>query len=83
MALSYKARRRWAAFILLVGLPIYIILATVLATAVVAWFERPVFFLQLAIYIGLGVLWIVPFKGIFLGVGQADPDAPPEDDNYK
>lgn len=82
MALSYKARRRWAAFILLIGLPIYIILATVLATSVVAWFERPVFLLQLLIYVGLGVLWILPFKKIFLGVGQADPDAPPEDDGY-
>ncbi|MGH1465020.1 MAG: DUF2842 domain-containing protein [Cognatishimia sp.] len=80
MALSYKARKRWAAFILIVGLPIYILLASVLATAVVGWFGRPVFLLQLAIYIGLGIVWILPFKGIFLGIGQADPDAP-EDEN--
>ncbi|WP_353531903.1 DUF2842 domain-containing protein [Cognatishimia sp. WU-CL00825] len=79
MALSYKARRRWAAFILLVGLPIYIILATVLATAVVGWFGRPVFLLQLVIYVVLGIAWILPFKKIFLGVGQADPDAPSDE----
>lgn len=75
MALSYKARRRWSIIILVVGLPIYIILASVLATTVVAWFGRPVFLLQLAIYIGLGVAWILPLKSIFLGIGQADPHA--------
>lgn len=76
MALTYKARRRWAAVILLLGLPIYILLATVVATAVLAWFDRPMFLLQLVIYVALGVLWIAPFKSIFMGVGQEDPDAP-------
>lgn len=74
MALSYKARKRWAILILVVGLPIYILVASVLATSVVGYFGRPVFLLQLLIYIGLGVLWIMPFKKIFLGIGQADPD---------
>lgn len=75
MALSYKARRRWSLVILVVGLPIYILIASVLATTVVGWFGRPVFLLQLFIYIGLGIVWIMPFKSIFLGIGQADPDA--------
>jgi len=26
------------------------------------------------VYIVLGVIWIVPFKSVFRGVGQADPD---------
>ncbi|MGR3530614.1 MAG: DUF2842 domain-containing protein, partial [Sulfitobacter sp.] len=37
MALGYKARRRWALIILLVGLPLYIIAAV----WVVALFDRP------------------------------------------
>ena len=76
MALSYKARRRWAILILVVGLPIYIILATVLATTVVRLLgdSSLVFLLQLVIYVGLGIAWILPFKSIFLGIGQADPD---------
>ena len=76
MAMSYKARRRWSLVILLVGLPIYILVATVLATTVVGWLGQSplVFLVQLAIYIGLGVIWIVPFKSIFLGIGQADPN---------
>ncbi|MGR3839331.1 MAG: DUF2842 domain-containing protein [Cognatishimia sp.] len=76
MAMSYKARRRWSLVILLVGLPIYILVATVLATTVVGWLGQSplVFLVQLAIYIGLGVIWILPFKSIFLGIGQADPN---------
>ena len=74
MALSYKARRRWALVILVIGLPIYIMLATMLSTA----FGRQSILVELAIYIGLGVVWILPFKSIFKGIGQADPDA--EDD---
>lgn len=77
MALSYKARRRWSLVILVVGLPIYILIASVLATTVVRWLgdSSLVFLLQLIIYIGLGIVWIMPFKSIFLGIGQADPDA--------
>jgi len=75
MALSYKARRRWSLIILLIGLPLYI----VVAVNVVALFERPGLLVELAVYIVLGVLWAVPFKFIFKGVGKEDPDAPPED----
>ncbi|MBS9718402.1 DUF2842 domain-containing protein [Pseudohalocynthiibacter aestuariivivens] len=70
MALSYKARRRLALLILIVGLPAYI----VAAISVVNLFERPPFVLELAIYVGLGVLWALPFKFVFRGVGKPDPD---------
>ena len=71
MALSYKARRRWSLVILLVGLPLYI----VVAITVVNWFERPHILLELAIYVGLGILWALPFRAVFRGVGKPDPDA--------
>lgn len=70
MALSYKARRRWTLVILLVGLPVYIVAAVTL----VGLLERPGFLVELLIYVALGVLWALPFKFIFKGVGQADPD---------
>ena len=69
--LSYKARKRWALVILLIGLPLYIA-ATLF---VVSLFDRPPFLLELAVYIFLGFLWMMPFKAVFLGVGKADPDA--------
>ncbi len=71
MALSYKSRRRWALVILLVGLPLYIAVAVNL----VGLFDRPSILVELLIYVGLGVIWAIPFKFIFKGVGQADPDA--------
>ncbi len=77
MALSYKTRRRLSLLILLVGLPLYIIVAV----NVVDLFERPGLLLELAIYVGLGILWAVPFRAVFRGIGQADPDAPRKDDD--
>lgn len=70
MALSYKARRRWALIILLIGLPLYI----VAAVTVVDLFERPPFWAELLIYVGLGIVWALPLRAVFRGVGQADPD---------
>lgn len=79
MALSYKSRRRWALIILLVGLPLYIILAVGSVALVYGIFERPPIWIEFVIYVVLGIVWALPFKKIFLGVGQADPDADPED----
>jgi hypothetical protein len=75
-ALSYKARRRWSLIFLLVGLPLYVVAAVTL----VAQFERPNLWVELAIYVGLGVLWSFPARMIFLGVGKPDPDAPKDPD---
>ncbi len=70
--LSYKARRRWALVILLVGLPLYIILAV----GIMSRLNRPPILVEFLIYIVLGVLWALPFKFIFRGIGQPDPDDP-------
>ncbi len=72
MSLSYKARRRLSLLILLVGLPLYIIAAV----TVVNWLERPGLWVELLVYLVLGLIWALPFKFIFKGVGQADPDNP-------
>ena len=72
MTLSYKARRRWALVILLIGLPVYI----VSAVTVVTLLNRPPILVELLVYIVLGIIWAIPFKFVFRGVGQADPDQP-------
>ena len=71
MALSYKARRRWSLIILLIGMPVYV----VVAVTVVGWLDRPPIWAELLIYVALGFLWMMPFKFVFKGIGQADPDA--------
>ncbi len=69
MALSYKARRRWSLFILIIGLPLYIIVAVNL----VELFDRPPILVELGIFVVLGILWALPFKFVFKGVGKDDP----------
>lgn len=76
MALSYKQKRRYALLLLVVFLPIYIIFAV--AVMSVAW--RAPLVIEFAIYVILGIAWVLPFKKVFLGIGQPDPDAPREEE---
>lgn len=71
MSLSYKARRRLALFLLLVWMPLYV----VAAVTIMGMIDRLPLLLELAVYILLGVLWAVPFKPVFMGVGKEDPAA--------
>lgn len=67
---SHKTKKRLALLILIVGLPVYIVVASSLVT----WLERPPILVELLIYIVLGIVWALPFKWVFLGVGQEAPD---------
>ena len=51
-------------------MPLYV----VAAVTILALFERPVPVAELAIYVGLGVLWALPFRFVFRGVARPDPD---------
>ena len=70
MALSYRTRRRLSLLILLVGLPVYI----VVAITILNWLGRPPIWVELLVYIVLGILWALPFKNVFRGIGQAPGD---------
>ena len=39
-------------------------------------FDRPSFLLEIAVYVILGLLWALPFRAVFRGVGKP----PPQDD---
>ena len=68
--MSYRLRRILSVFVLLIGLPIYV----VIVISVMALFERPPLIIELLIYLALGVVWAFPLKSVFMGVGQEDPD---------
>ncbi len=70
MALSPKQRRRWSLIILLIGLPVYIIVAV----SMVNMLGRLNLLLELVIYVLLGIVWILPFKSVFQGIGKEIPD---------
>lgn len=74
MALAYRTRRRLSLLILLVGLPLYIVAAVSLADWLSARFGRLPILAEVAVYLGLGVVWALPFRFVFRGVGKGDPD---------
>lgn len=81
MALSYKTRKRLSLFILVIGLPSYI----VVAVSLMNWLypdpmNKPSILVELAIYIGLGMIWAFPLRRVFLGIGQADAEERPGKD---
>ena len=64
--LSIKLKKRLSLLILLVGLPVYI----VLSITVLNLLDRPPIIVEFGIYLILGILWALPFKYIFRGVGK-------------
>jgi hypothetical protein len=77
MALTYKTRKRLSLLVLVVGMPAYVVAAVTL----VGWIwpdplNKPSVWLELLVYVVLGLLWAMPFRKLFRGVGQPDPDAP-------
>ncbi len=75
MSLGWHARRRWSLVLLLVGLPVYIIAAVTIMNRI----GRPGILVEFLVYAGLGVLWALPFRFVFLGVGRENPEASSED----
>lgn len=68
--MTYKARKRLALFVLVVGLPVYIVFAvTVMSQA-----SRFPIAIELLVYVVLGIGWVFPLKWVFKGIGQTDPD---------
>ncbi len=74
MALGYKARKRWSLAVLLIALPAWIVASVTLADWLRTRMDGLPVLMELVIFVVLGVVWIVPLRRVFLGVGQPDPD---------
>ncbi len=72
--MTYKARKRLALFVLVVGLPIYIIIAATIMSAMMNQSVRFPIIIEFLIYVALGIGWAFPLKWIFKGIGQPDPN---------
>ena len=66
--MSYKLKRRLSLLILIVGLPLYVIVIVNLISS----FDRPNFLVELLIYLLSGIVWALPLRSVFRGVGQAE-----------
>lgn len=69
--MTYKGRKRLSLVILLVGLPLYVIAAI----GTLALLDRPPIWAEFLVYVVLGIVWAMPFRFVFRGIGQPDPDA--------
>ena len=69
--MTYRRRKLLAILVLVLGLPGYVAVAWVAVSA----FERPPLVLEIAIYAALGIVWALPLRRLFLGLGRPDPDA--------
>ena len=72
MSLSHRQKKAVALLILCIGLPVYV----GAALWIVSLFERPHMLVEFGIYALAGVLWALPFKSLFRGIGAADPNQP-------
>ncbi|MFA8442312.1 DUF2842 domain-containing protein [Yoonia sp.] len=76
--MTFKARKRLAIFVLVIGLPVYIaIAATIMSNMMSQQIQMPKT-IEFLVYLLLGIGWAFPLKWIFKGIGQPDPDAPPK-----
>lgn len=67
-----KSRKRWSLVILLIGLPLYLAAAWFITGLIFDLWGRMPLLLELVVYVGLGVIWILPFRKIFSGIGKAE-----------
>lgn len=72
--MTYKARKRLAIFVLVVGLPIYIIVAVTIMSYMMTQEVRLPLVVEFFVYVLLGIGWAFPLKWVFKGIGQEDPD---------
>lgn len=73
--MTYKARKKLALFVLVVGLPAYIILAVSIMSGMMTDNIRLPKVIEFIVYVALGIGWAFPLKWVFMGIGQSDPDS--------
>lgn len=72
MSMDLKTRKRWSLVVLLIGLPLYIVVAVTLVNWMDRTWGRQPIWIELVIYVALGILWAFPFKRIFTGIGKEE-----------
>lgn len=73
--MTLKSRKRWSLVILLIGMPLYIVVAVTLMNWLDRSFGRLPVWAELLVYIGLGFLWAIPFRRVFRGIGRGEDGA--------
>ncbi|KGJ03727.1 Protein of unknown function [Paracoccus halophilus] len=72
MSMDLKTRKRWSLVILLIGLPLYLIAVLYVTNLIYDIWGRMPLLVEFAIYVGLGVIWVIPFRKVFSGIGKEE-----------
>lgn len=70
--MDLKTKKRLSLLILVLGLPAYIVVAVSLVNWMDARWGRLPIWAELLVYVGLGILSILPLKRIFTGIGRGE-----------
>ena len=68
--MDLKTRKRLSLLILVLGLPAYIIVAVTLVNWMDARWGRQPIWIEIAVYVVLGLVWVVTLRRIFTGIGR-------------
>ncbi|MDD2869377.1 DUF2842 domain-containing protein [Neomegalonema sp.] len=66
--------RRWRIFAGSILMMVYIAAYSLIAALVVGAWDRPSLWAELALYVCLGLVWILPLKPLFKWMGRGAPD---------
>ncbi|WP_265501687.1 DUF2842 domain-containing protein [Paracoccus beibuensis] len=70
--MNLKTRKRLSILILVVGMPLYVVVAVTLMNWLDARFGRQPIWVEVGLYVLLGILWALPFRRVFSGVGRGE-----------
>ena len=73
--MDLKTRKRLSLLILLLGLPGYLVIAWMLLAWIDDSWGRLPLWAEFLVVVGLGIVWILPFRGIFRGIGKGEERA--------
>ncbi|WBU57655.1 DUF2842 domain-containing protein [Paracoccus sediminicola] len=68
--MNLKTRKRLSLLLLVLGLPGYIVVAWMLSAWVNDSFGRLPIWAELLLFVALGIVWALPFKRVFTGIGK-------------
>ncbi|MDO5648530.1 DUF2842 domain-containing protein [Paracoccus sp. (in: a-proteobacteria)] len=70
--MKLQTRKRLSILILVVLMPLYIVAAVTLMNWLDARFGRLPILAEVLVYIVLGIVWILPFRRVFRGIGKGE-----------
>lgn len=70
--MDLKRRKRWSLIILLIGMPLYIVVAVTVMNWLDHRFGRQPIVIEVGLYVVLGIIWIMPFRKVFSGIGKPE-----------